>query len=259
MARDPFFVKYMREKLTHNLCEIGIHPHAWSTPPFVQVTSDDCKNHPFLIDYPLPLMEEKFVTLLNLLTDTFKTPIISHRAGRWALNEDYVSLLAKHGIKADCTVLPHNRIPPSSSETRKAVSFLSAKSVIYEMSTQSIQETGNSGVYEIPVTVLARCTQLRKLCPPCFMRGVNKFFPHAVLRLNRNNLPMLLQIIDRAVKDKFEYLEFMLHSSELMPGCSPVFPSERSIEKAYTDLEILFSRISRWYSGRTFKEFLEIS
>lgn len=39
-------------------------------------------------------------------------------------------------------------------------------------------------------------------------------------------------------------VEMMFHSSELMPGCSPAFPDESSIESLYITLEELFTGIA---------------
>jgi len=54
------------------------------------------------------------------------------------------------------------------------------------------------------------------------------------------------------------YLEFMLHSSELMPGGSPYFSTSSQIEKLYRDMEDLFSYISSLgYVGQTLEEYAE--
>ena len=51
------------------------------------------------------------------------------------------------------------------------------------------------------------------------------------------------------------YIEFMLHSSELMPGGSPTFKTKQSIEKLYDDMNILFSEISRQRKGITLSDY----
>ena len=50
----------------------------------------------------------------------------------------------------------------------------------------------------------------------------------------------------------------MLHSSELMPGCSPYFPNNESIENLYADLEVLFAIAQNSFEGVTCKEFYDI-
>jgi hypothetical protein len=48
---------------------------------------------------------------------------------------------------------------------------------------------------------------------------------------------------------------FMLLSSELMPGGSPTFTDESSIEKLCADLEILFGHARRHFAGATLKAY----
>ena len=45
------------------------------------------------------------------------------------------------------------------------------------------------------------------------------------------------------------------HSSELMPGGSPFFPTARSIERLYYRLEILFAAAAKEFRGKTLSEF----
>ena len=51
------------------------------------------------------------------------------------------------------------------------------------------------------------------------------------------------------------YAQFMLHSSELMPGGSLTFPTKDAIERLYDDLEALFDSVRGRFMGSTLKEF----
>jgi hypothetical protein len=62
-------------------------------------------------------------------------------------------------------------------------------------------------------------------------------------------------VIDRVLANQSPYAEFMLHSSEFMPGGSPTFPDAASIESLYRDLEALFERIQGKFRGCTLAEF----
>ena len=51
---------------------------------------------------------------------------------------------------------------------------------------------------------------------------------------------------------------FMIHSSELMPGGSPNFKDEKSIEDLYNETEKLFKYAkSKGYIGITLREYYE--
>ena len=57
-------------------------------------------------------------------------------------------------------------------------------------------------------------------------------------------------------KKNNEYIMFMIHSSELMPGGSPNFPNEESIEKLYLAIEKIFNMAKEnGYEGITLKDF----
>jgi len=256
VARDPFFVDYMRGRLAEGACEIGVHPHAWSTPPFVQITSNDCKTKPFMTEYPPDIMEQKLVNLVTLLRSTFDMEITSHRSGRWALSGEYVRLLRKHGVTIDCSILPYNNIGRSSDESKGVlIDYRDCGNGMYEIDTGDFKKPGNSGVFELPVTVINAHPVLRSLSLEVSSRLARKLFPLRQLRPEPGNLADLLTIADTAVKKKFPYIEFMLHSSELMPGCSPVFASEQSIEALYADLNVLFERVHRGFQGMTLGEY----
>jgi hypothetical protein len=51
------------------------------------------------------------------------------------------------------------------------------------------------------------------------------------------------------------YLQFMLHSSELMPGGSPAFRDAADIDCLYEHVEILFDELAHWCFGTTLQEF----
>jgi len=59
----------------------------------------------------------------------------------------------------------------------------------------------------------------------------------------------------RAARAEGAHVEFTLHSSELMPGGSPIFRSASDIDRLYEHLEILFEDLSTWCRSMTLKEF----
>jgi hypothetical protein len=64
-----------------------------------------------------------------------------------------------------------------------------------------------------------------------------------------------VRIVEDAVKEQKGHLEFMLHSSELMPGGSPSFPRNVDIENLYGDLEVLFGTVRGRCVAATLSEY----
>lgn len=67
----------------------------------------------------------------------------------------------------------------------------------------------------------------------------------------------MLEYLRYALSTKRDYVEFMLHSSEFMPGGSPKFTSESAIEQLYQCLESLFARASVHFQGHTLSQYCE--
>ena len=59
MALDPAFREFGRDLLARGAGEIGMHLHAWETPPFTPLTDDDRRRQPYLTEYPDDVMRAK--------------------------------------------------------------------------------------------------------------------------------------------------------------------------------------------------------
>jgi hypothetical protein len=90
---------------------------------------------------------------------------------------------------------------------------------------------------------------------PVAARILKRLYPVRWLRPTGSNRRDLLWILDWSERQGCDYVEFMLHSSEFMPGGSPVFPDEAAIERLYADMEVLFSAAQRRFEGVTLTEF----
>jgi hypothetical protein len=120
-------------------------------------------------------------------------------------------------------------------------------------------KTVSTDILEIPVTI-----RYLRILPHVsgihsFFSGIKKLITGKAVRLrpNGNNLHDMLALIDTTKTSNADYLMFMLHSSELMPGGSPAFKTLKSIENLYDDLEIIFNKIAGDFRGITLKGYYE--
>jgi hypothetical protein len=263
MANDAFFADFARKTAKRGACEIGMHPHAWSVPPEYPLECTNKNAVPYLIEYPLNIMCEKLTNLLKLLENTFETEIISHRSGRWAMNSDYYDLLIENNVKIDCSVTPFVSWRTEIGCTAESCgSDYSASPTEPYMVFHSMDSRAAEALLEMPVSI----RKLRIIHAGPGKSGVRKLLSSAKgvilgrtmwLRPEADNLAQLLFLTDRITESSSSYLMFMLHSSELMPGGSPNFKTTESIEKLYSDLEILFKHISGRCEGKTLREYYE--
>jgi hypothetical protein len=264
MAVSPAFVEFARDVQARGQGEIGMHLHAWNSPPILPLTDDDDRHKPFLIEYPRETLRAKVDFMTKLLQDVFGTPITSHRAGRWAMNEDYARTLVDYGYLTDCSVTPYVdwRSTLGNPAAAGGSDYRDFPTEPYFIDPDNIRRPGNSTLLEVPMTISKRCPRIvRPLIKSLLSRGgpprrlVGQALRNQWLRPNGRNGAAMVAQVEAAASAGVGQVEFMLHSSEFMPAGSPNFPDEASIERLYADLEALFERTSTLFSGATLAEF----
>lgn len=264
MATDKSFVQFALNLISQDKAEIGMHLHAWNSPPIHSLTSDDYSFHPYLVEYPESEMRLKIKYLTELLEETFSRKMVSHRAGRWAFDSRYAKILAEFGYKVDCSVTPSISWT-STKGTPKGnggTDYRDFPDTQYLVDLNDIGRPGTSSLWEIPVTIMDSlgpryAVFLRSI--KGVRRLVNRRWPEkAWLRPNGFNIKSMILIVNMAVEQGRPYIQFMLHSSEFMPGGSPNFPDKASVEKLYQDLEKLFLTITKnGFIGMTLESYCE--
>lgn len=261
MAESDVFVAFGRDVVARDTGEIGMHLHAWNSPPLAPLTSDDFRFQPYLVEYPEPVMREKIKTLTRLLEDRFDQKMISHRAGRWAFDGRYAALLIDEGYRVDCSVTPGvdwrgNLGDPRGNGGADYTTFPDRPYFLHP-SDISVPTTG--ALLEVPMTI--RPSGLHRRAPwayrvPLLRRVANRVSQGlSWLYPAQSNLNAMSQTARAARAESAVHMEFMLHSSELMPSGSPIFRTASDIDRLYEHLEILFEDLSTWCCGMTLQEF----
>lgn len=262
MALSEVFVEFARDVLARDAGEVGMHLHAWNSPPLVPLTSDDFRFQPYLIEYPERVMKEKIKTLTRLLEDRFDQKMTSHRAGRWAFDSRYAAMLLDEGYGVDCSVTPGVdwRGNPGDPAGNGGSDYTVFPDRPYFLSRSDISVAAPGGLLEVPVTI--RSSALHRKAPwvyhiPLLRQAANRLVSPALNWLipAMSSLSAMLRAARAAQAEGAAHVEFMLHSSELMPAGSPTFRNASDIERLYEHLEILFEDLSAWCCGVTLKEF----
>lgn len=257
MANDNRFVGFAKEKQFLGKCEIGMHLHAWNTPPFdenLPVRQDCVPGAPYLIEYSDQSMEEKIKIMTELLTEKFEFKPISHRAGRWAMNDVYFKLLDKNGYQVDCSVTPGIDwgVNPGQS--------LDSKGSNYKYYCPYPYFVSHTKMREFPVTVFVNHKVIKpdKWTISLMARSLIHSIKGNVLwlRPTGKNLNECLFVLNEVMRSKdYEYAMFMLHSSELMPGGSPTFKNTEQVKVLNAHIQKIFEKASKLgFDGITFRE-----
>ncbi|WP_130471370.1 deacetylase [Candidatus Magnetaquicoccus inordinatus] len=269
MVQDPLYREFAQDLLLRDQGEIGMHLHAWNSPPLnCSLTGDDMRHHPYLIEYPEEIMAEKVRVLTASLEDSFNRKMVSHRAGRWAFDQRYARILVEHGYQVDCSVTPHTSWQKTLGDPNGAggSDYRHFPERCYFMDLQAIHRPGESDLLQVPVSIrrgasfaasaMLQRWESRGTIAALGVRVIRRLWPETRwLRPNGRNLSSMRTILDEILARREPYAELMLHSSELMPDGSPTFRTARQIDALYDDLEQLFAVAADRFIGRTLAGF----
>ena len=248
VINDTRFVNYVKAKIETGKCEVGIHVHAWNNPPFYSL-NDKYGGNPYLVEYPDKVMRDKFEVTFNLIREKLGINVLSHRAGRWAMDERYFKLLDQFGIKVDCSYTPFvNWGDCSGSTISGGIDYRKA----------SLMPLFHGTVLEVPMTI-RRFMHIPSGSLKYRVKAVLKR-PPVWLRPSTSSVSMMKGVLSTVKKEEVDYAEFMIHSSELMPGGSPYYKTKESIETLYESMEEIFNyAIKNEFEGCTLAEYYDIN
>lgn len=259
MAIDPVYIAFARDVIARNAGEVGMHLHAWNSPPDYQLTDNDWQFQPYLIEYPHKEIRHKVAFMTQLLEDTFNTKMLSHRAGRWAFNEYYAQLLIEFGYQVDCSVTPgvNWQYEPGAPQGNGGTDYSHFPRSAYYIDTNNISQPGQSSLLEVPMSIHYRHSALINALKKGYdrLRGKKRAPSVHWLRPVGGNVQQMIKVAERSLSSGSDYVEFMLHSSEFMPDGSPTFKNDADIERLYEDLDELFTWLQSRTCGMTLAEY----
>ena len=261
MAIDPFYIEFARDVIARGTAEVGMHLHAWNSPPTEPLTADDWRHKPYLIEYSDAMMREKVDYMTRLLEDTFQTKMVSHRAGRWAFDERYARLLVEYGYQVDCSVTPRVnwKTAKGAPQGDGGTDYRRFPQHAYFLDENDISREGHSPLLEVPMSIQYKHSAWMNSVKQGYDRLRGKVRSPSVhwLRPMGGNVETMKKVVEQTLTQGNDYVEYMLHSSEYMPGGSPTFQNERDIERLYADLEAFFSWLAPQVKGMTLAEYYQ--
>ncbi len=246
------FQKFVKEH-KDNL-EIGLHLHAWNSPPIKPLTQDDYKYQPYLHEYSNDLIIKKIEYLISHLKETFNCDIVSHRGGRYSINSTIIKVLYENGIKIDCSVVPgidwsSSKGDPSRNGGPNFKGYNPKINVI------------DDSLIEIPVTTYIVNDYINNLKDTNVLKRIlRKFFNYKnlILRSKVDNLDELKKVVKHNLKNECTHLDYIIHSSELVKGYSPLIKTNEEEDVFYKNLEKFFIFLKENnIKSYTFKEYLK--
>jgi len=270
VASDKEAVKTLKPWQEGSQAEIGAHLHPWTSPPFNKEKTWENKVHRFPHELDDTELKDKLATLTQVIIDNFGIRPKSFRAGRWGFDARVARELIRQNYIVDCSVTPkiswkNTKGDPSMSG---GPDFRFFPTQPYFVCPQNISEVGHSSLLEVPMTILFTglfkkennfLSKIILRLPDSFVKKVinRLFFRLKWLRIFHNSSKGdFKRIYKAAKKNNLPVLEFMIHSSELMPGGSPYAKNEEDIKRTYRQLETMFKYFKeQGLKGSTLSDF----
>lgn len=219
-----------------NKAEIGAHLHPWTTPPYTRDMEWEMTHHRFPSELPLEELGQKIRSLTEGIKSKFNIEPKSFRAGRWGFDSNVARVIKEYGYIADSSITPGISWKRTTGDPKGVggPNYKNAQIVPYELSIDNILENGKSGVIEIPMTILPTGSLVERSLRKVFHKNRwLRIFPET-------KASDLVEIYKTASRLALPYIQFMIHSSELMSGGSPYSKEKKNVENTYYILESFF-------------------
>jgi hypothetical protein len=180
---------------------------------------------------------------------------MTFRAGRYGFDGKVAAILSDLGYIADCSVTPlvsWKKIV-GNPQGKGGPDFSGVLPHPYFLDMADCTKEGNSQLLEVPISIFFlqgplfnKCFHLLKTYikdpQDLMLRGLYKLGYKPVWFRPRpgSSVKELIQVYKMAQSLQIDYIEMILHSSELMPGGSKNTKTKESVEKFYEIFQGLF-------------------
>jgi hypothetical protein len=256
VATDPQALRTLTELLDVSPAEIGAHLHPWDNAPFT-TEGWDTAHAVFPHDLPLELFERKLSALVEAISREFRPPT-AHRAGRFGFVAAHARVLESLGFEVDCSVTPlldrRDKVGrPLDQGGQGGRDFRNAPLDAYRLAYGDECRIGASRLVELPLTAgLTRRwpehAQRWLARGPRYLRGalsrtrIARIVTASPVQFSARDITaMLASHLARGS----HVINLTFHSSELMPGGSPLFPTQAEVDHLLRKLETILDWLSR--------------
>ena len=257
VVTNPAFERAIGSAADAGRAEVGAHLHPWSTPPFDAARDGGGAALCYPHELPRTLLADKLQTLtFAVLARSGRAPT-SYRAGRWGFSETQVPMLTSLGYEVDCSVTPGVSWRHDIGLRAGGPDFLRAGVEPYELAAQDVCGSGDSGLLEVPVTILHTSRPMRDLAGlrrsyaryrrSLPWRAADRLFqvaPQWLRPFPHMTAERLIAVCELGRRLRLPVLEMMFHSSELLPGASPYNPTPAAVDGLFDRLTRVFRRLA---------------
>lgn len=246
-VRPTYFVDYAVATNTDNSsllkhyldlgeCDIGAHLHPWCTPPIVEEINE---HNSHAVNLPLLLFQKKIVALTDALIKAFGCHPYSYRAGRWGVNCDHLRTLADSGYRIDSSVRPFYSDTSFSYQNAPTSAYWpSFNNVLHQDPDQKtlLEIPTSSGYNRTPFEILDALHSKLSTPPLNKLRLIGMLWRLGIVRKitvtpEGYDATDICRCIDAGIARGNRVINMFLHSSDLLPGCTPYVQSTQDKQR----------------------------
>lgn len=209
---------------------LGIHLHAWVTPPFEEPTEET-----FQANLPAELERAKLDQLCTLFRERFAIAPVIHKAGRYGIGSQTLHSLVDLGITIDTSLSP-----PFDYRDRGGPDFRHTPVHPCWLVPGRLFAIPTTGGYRDPwLRRAARVAGLGRMVPSLRAALPTRLSPEG------GDFPSLKDLTRRLFRQGVRDFTLSLHSPSLQPGCTPYV-------RDVADRQLLMDtcrRYLRWFAG----------
>lgn len=261
VVSDDGAAAILRHAYDSGACELGMHCHAWTTPPFIESVT---RANSMLCNLDPALQREKLSRLYEAMTTRLNTYPIAYRAGRWGYGQDTARVLLELGCHIDSSLTPYTSWAHSHGPDYSRVAPQP-----YRFNPSNIFSPDPIGpLLEVPATIgflrgrFDTCALLAKRLEASPLQrwrlqallGRLGILRKVWLSPEQETTARMIQLVKQMQWHGYGLLNLVFHSSSLLAGCNPFV---RTIDQQQTFL----SRLRRFleYCRRTGVTFERLS
>lgn len=228
VASDEGAASLFRDYLEAGRCEIGMHCHPWTTPPYQERLT---RHNSMLCNLPPSLQHEKLERLSEVIHRRFGRAPVAFRSGRWGFGCETARILAELGCRIDTSITPYTSWtasdgPDFSSYSPHAFTFFHGDFPAQDPAGDML---------EVPVTIgylgggFRSCDRLRRTltrAPFRHLRLAGLLGRLGILRRvwlspERETPARLARLLRLSMLEGCRIVNLVFHSSSLQAGCTP--------------------------------------
>lgn len=246
VVNDPRGSDLLQHFLAEGRCDIGAHPHPWSTEPIARPADGD---HSMPCQLPMELVRRQLQTITRQIQDRFGIQPVTYRSGRYGSAAEHTPLLVGLGYRVETSVCPlvthAGHGGPDYFDAPFSAYWLGEKSMIKPRLTGQLLSVPISAGFNVRWFEPARRLH-RVLSRPPFPRfhAIGILYRMGLLRLTRlnpelNSLSEMKALCRAMARRSADVYHLTFHSSDIGVGGTPYVPTREARDGFLLRLECI--------------------